>query len=755
MARTAAKHPQRPPTGMAAGTRHRDSVVDDLAPRSSLSILLPQPGAATQPAQRRLCGGAENADASSSTLPHAHGTRPGMQAAVLAIKTHSATVDRQRVAEEQQLGSAAAHVADAFRGETDTTLFKRPELQKLHLKMMWLRYVFMYIYLVIALVEVPNWCYEEATCTAPDGQPVPTFGLPVLPRTATQTVEFLCICFFTVHLAVKFLFVGGTSFWASRWNYLKVVLLLVSGIDIVIFTAADLIWPTVSSGQPRNLIRLAPFLRPVVVAFIDGHTREDVVRLASTIWAVRHVLALIVVLVLWFGLVLFVLFNQFCPGPPLVPACDATISGDAVGADFNTIDGSSLSVFIMLTTSNFPIIMMQVYSFNRLFAVPFIIFLLFGLFFLMNAVLANVYSAYKKQIKSRAVDFNHAQTQSLKMAFDLLVSLEMQHESVEDTVEMPSRPAKSPKNCISVEILRQLLAELRGFGSQSLQLENLDSVIAKVDVNADGFINREEFDDLCILLPLSTGAMQIEHQSQGRCCSSCGCFCLVGRKQDAFQLWLRELVHSINFLRFVQGVIIVNAITIYIEVATEFVAEVDSPRENHFKFGLLEAFELCFATCYILEMTAKLLVLGWARYWRSWRNTLDGMVSLSSAVVELAVIVTLLTERQVLLLRTIIYVRLLLVIRVFSNFAPFTQLFAAFFELVPLFGNLLKALFIMMCFFAQVSCMCPPACVVLSHGFDGSRGADAALPQIGVSWFGGKVRLIQRICTQTMLQVGD
>ena len=84
------------------------------------------------------------------------------------------------------------------------------------------------------------------------------------------------------------------------------------------------------------------------------------------IWDVKELLCLITCLVLWFGMVMYVLFNQYCRPPE----CDQSPYYGTIGLSF-------LSSFTILTTANFPDVMMSAYTYNRLFAIPFVLFLLF------------------------------------------------------------------------------------------------------------------------------------------------------------------------------------------------------------------------------------------------------------------------------------------------------------------------------------------------------------------------------------------
>jgi len=85
---------------------------------------------------------------------------------------------------------------------------------------------------------------------------------------------------------------------------------------------------------------------------------------------------------------------------------------------FATIDDSLFNLLVLLTTANFPDIMLPAYYLSSWYCIYFIGYLVFGLFFLLNLLLAVFYSNYKqmleKHIQSRdqsRFDFLEAQFQ--------------------------------------------------------------------------------------------------------------------------------------------------------------------------------------------------------------------------------------------------------------------------------------------------------------------------------------------------------
>ena len=66
--------------------------------------------------------------------------------------------------------------------------------------------------------------------------------------------------------------------------------------------------------------------------------------------------------------------------------------------NFANLNDSFFYMFVLLTTSNFPDVMLPSYAQERRFSIFFITYLVIGLFMLMNLLLAIFYSNYQVQV---------------------------------------------------------------------------------------------------------------------------------------------------------------------------------------------------------------------------------------------------------------------------------------------------------------------------------------------------------------------
>jgi hypothetical protein len=73
---------------------------------------------------------------------------------------------------------------------------------------------------------------------------------------------------------------------------------------------------------------------------------------------------------------------------------------------FDSVYNGFFSLLVLMTTANFPDVMLPSYRENRIYALFFILYLVIGLFMLFNMLLAVFYSNYNKRVESRLEEFS-------------------------------------------------------------------------------------------------------------------------------------------------------------------------------------------------------------------------------------------------------------------------------------------------------------------------------------------------------------
>ena len=75
-------------------------------------------------------------------------------------------------------------------------------------------------------------------------------------------------------------------------------------------------------------------------------------------------------------------------------------------------------LLILLTTANFPDIMLPAYNASYYYTIFFVIYLVFGLFLLLNILLANVFSMFKRRLEQKLEIRQSKRVKRLSLYFD-------------------------------------------------------------------------------------------------------------------------------------------------------------------------------------------------------------------------------------------------------------------------------------------------------------------------------------------------
>lgn len=129
---------------------------------------------------------------------------------------------------------------------------------------------------------------------------------------------------------------------------------------------------------------VAQFIRVIILIVIVRGLREAIKRITLVIYDSKEILFMVIGYVILFGWVGHRLFR-------------GTQEGEAY---FSSLLESVYNMFILLTTANYPDIMIPAYEDNKMYALFFVTYLIIGLFFLMNLVLAIYYSNYKNRVEN-------------------------------------------------------------------------------------------------------------------------------------------------------------------------------------------------------------------------------------------------------------------------------------------------------------------------------------------------------------------
>ncbi|XP_070205639.1 two pore channel protein 1-like [Littorina saxatilis] len=219
------------------------------------------------------------------------------------------------------------------------------------------------------------------------------FSLPV---GVHGSLELLCLLLLSLELFIRYKWLGLHTFLRHKRTMVKVGMLFLMVTESIIVLV-----------RQTNHFRVTRALRPVFL--IHSHYCKGMRRIARQILLSLPPILDMIILLLFFMLIFSILgFYLFSPIPQ--------------DPYFKTIQDSFINLFILLTTANYPDVMMPAYAVSRFYAFFFIIYLSLELYFLMNLLLAVVYDTFSNLEKSKLRSLFLHKREACSHAFRLLVT---------------------------------------------------------------------------------------------------------------------------------------------------------------------------------------------------------------------------------------------------------------------------------------------------------------------------------------------
>ena len=291
---------------------------------------------------------------------------------------------------DERIERAAAYVHDALAGRFRGVHWalgsqSRIRAQRLLRGLRSARLLNILVYLANPFFEMPSWCYARRKCGNPEE--VMRGGMPEAPIGVTQAIELVCIGFFAAEMGLKSYCMSPRTFFASPWHVIQ-LLLLVFNCSIVllqIFTSAqdDKLLDRPEAGV---FDYINPLLRPLFLVAISRSVRRSARSFIRVLPHIADLIYMMILLLLSFALLGAILFGFG--------------SGKEMEEQFGSVAHSLQTMFILLTTSNFPDVMLPVYQHHRSSSLFFIAFLLLGFIMLMNLILAAFVRQYESQMRT-------------------------------------------------------------------------------------------------------------------------------------------------------------------------------------------------------------------------------------------------------------------------------------------------------------------------------------------------------------------
>lgn len=325
----------------------------------------------------------------------------------------------------------------------------------------------------------------------------PTFSAyQVLGNRVSAGLELFFLLFISADIVIEAKLLGKTYAKRSKWWKFKFILCVLILINALIC----LVWPLFP-----KISRLA---RPFLFLSRSRGVRKVFSSMIRTIPSILTVSLLLLFHVLFFSFTGYALFRGVSygvcnPTPEVIQNSTfvycSTFSNGCTNY-FSSLGHSVLQLFILLTTANYPEIMMPVYKCSRWSSLFFVAFLFIGLYFLLSIVLAVTCSNFLQKSKKKILKMNHRRLAALEAAFNILTVFRDSRRSSMGLVNLPSAGSGDSGEFrgITLSPWRKLMALLKPEYDEN----QVKILFEMLDWDGDGELSLHEFNRLPDFLEL-------------------------------------------------------------------------------------------------------------------------------------------------------------------------------------------------------------------------------------------------------------
>ncbi|BBN70525.1 two-pore channel 1 [Prunus dulcis] len=498
---------------------------------------------------------------------------------------------------------------------------------------LYVRFSFLWAFLYFALIilnflEKPLWCarYTEYTCSDRDYYYLGE--LPYLNAVESLIFEGITLIILMVHTFFPISYEGFHLYWKNHLNRFKVMGLLLLVADLMVYVLY--LSPTAFDSLP---LRIAPYIRVIFFILNFRELRSCMLILAGMLGTYLNILALWLLFLLFASWLAYVMFEDTQQGKKIFTSYGTTL----------------YQMFVLFTTSNNPDVWIPAYKDSRWYSLFFVLYVLLGVYFVTNLILAVVYDSFKSQLAKQVSEMDQSRKSILKKAFNLL--------------DKDNVGSLNKDQCI------QLFEELNKYRTlPKISREEFELIFNELDASGDFQINLEEFTDLCNAIGLrfpkeDTPSLFEKFPSFYHS--------LLSEKLKAF-------VRSPKFGYIISFILIVNLVAVIVETTLDI--------ENNTGQKAWQAAEFVFGWIYVLEMALKVYSFGFQNYWRDGQNRFDFLV-------------TWIIGSEI---RYLLIARMLRLIRILMHVQRYRAFLATLLSLIPSLMPYLGTIFCVMCIYCTL-----------------------------------------------------
>ncbi|XP_014225608.1 two pore calcium channel protein 1-like isoform X2 [Trichogramma pretiosum] len=282
---------------------------------------------------------------------------------------------------------------------------------------------------------------------------VPLFQLPVWSH---ATIELLALMTIGVELALKLRWIGWGTMLKHKRTMLKCITLFVMFIEVLIVLV-----------RQSSHYRVTRALRPIFL--IDtkycGNVRRFVRQILQTLPPILDMLGLLLFFMTTYMVLGYYLFYE-------------------INRNFATLQDSFVSLFVLLTTANFPDVMMESFSLSKWYGIYFVSYICTMLYVMMNLMLAVVNETFTSAERDKFKKLFLHKRKACQHAFKLLVSKQTPDQMLFKQFEGLMRYYAPQKNVLDVVLMfRYLNTSGSGYLTSDEFLNIYDATVLKWDLH--------------------------------------------------------------------------------------------------------------------------------------------------------------------------------------------------------------------------------------------------------------------------------
>ncbi|KAM3697427.1 hypothetical protein ACB098_06G111700 [Castanea mollissima] len=501
--------------------------------------------------------------------------------------------------------------------------------------------------IILNFLEKPLWCTNYSTDSCNDRDYYFLGQLPYLTGEESLIYEGISLFILVIHTFFPISYEGYRLYWKSLLNRLKVALLLIWVADILVY--ALYLSPMGFDFLP---FRIAPYIRVVFFMLNFRELRATIFILAGILCTYLNVLALGLLFLLFSSWLAYVMFEDTQQGKTIFTSYGTTL----------------YQMFVLFTTSNNPDVWIPAYKASRWFCLFFVLYVLLGVYFITNLILAVVYDSFKDQLAKQVSVMDSTRRRILEKAFNL--------------IDKNNHGFLDKEQCI------RLFEELNKYRTlPEISREEFELIFDELDDSHDFKINLNEFSYLCNAIALKFPKEE---------CESCFEY-FPSVYNSPCSKKLKGFVRSPMFGYIISSILILNLFAVIVETTLDI--------DNNSAQKVWQEVEFVFGWIYVLEMALKIYSFGFENYWRDGQNRFDFMVTWIIVIGETLTFVapqglTFLSNGE--WIRYLLLARMLRLIRLLMYIKRYRAFIATFINLIPSLMPYLGTIFCVLCIYCSL-----------------------------------------------------